>query len=85
MAHYIAIINFLKRFFSNLSGVNLIQPIVLCVIIFSFIYAIYFGITVNSSTKIVNGKSLPVVRALVALVLIFMIALVGTLLWTTHQ
>lgn len=83
VAHYIAIINFLKRFFSNLAGVNLIQPIVLCVIIFSFIYAIYFGITVNSSTKIVNGKSLPVVRALVALVLIFMIALVGTLLWTT--
>ena len=31
VAHYIAIINFLKRFFSNLAGVNLIQPIeVLC-------------------------------------------------------
>ena len=51
VAHYIAIINFLKRFFSNLAGVNLIQPIVLCVIIFSFIYAIYFVITVNSSTE----------------------------------
>ncbi|MBZ2174327.1 FtsX-like permease family protein [Schnuerera sp. xch1] len=83
VAHYMAIISFLKRFFSNLAGVNLIQPIVLCVIIFSFIYAVYFGITVNSSTKIVNGKSLPVVRALVALVFIFMITLVGTLLWTT--
>src|SRR5690554_1441588 len=83
LAHYIVIINLLKRFFSNLAGVNLTQPIVLCVIIFVFIYVVYFGITVNSSTRIVNGKTLPMVRALVAAVFIFMIALVGILLWTT--
>lgn len=83
LAHFIVIINFLKRFFSNLAGVNLIQPITLCVIIFAFVYAVYFGITVNSSTKIVNGKSLPMIRALVAAVFIFMIALIGILLCIT--
>jgi ABC-type antimicrobial peptide transport system permease subunit len=83
LSHYIVIINFLKRFFSNLAGVNLIQPIVICVILFIFVYAVYFGITVNSSTKIVNGTSLPMVRTIVAAVFVMMIALVGILLLTT--
>lgn len=55
LAHYITILNMLGRLFSSMAGVNQTLPILICTIIFILIYAVYYVITVNSTSKIING------------------------------
>lgn len=82
LAHYIVILNLLKKMISGTAGVNLTLPILACVAVFILIYAVYYIITVNSINKAVIGESAPVIRIAVFAIAIAVLALIGILIWS---
>ena len=59
LAHYLVILQLLKRLFSNMAGASLMLPILICVAVFILIYSVYYVLTVNSISRIVHGQSAP--------------------------
>ncbi|MCP1123753.1 FtsX-like permease family protein [Bacillus sp. 3103sda1] len=77
LAHYFVILNLLKRLFSNMTGTSLMLPILICVVVFILIYTVYYVLTVNSISRMVNGKSGSVVKLAVLVFVFCLLALVG--------
>ncbi len=82
LAHYLVILNLLKRLFSVMAGLNLALPIIICVATFIMIYAVYYVLTVNSITKMVNGGSTPLLRGIVIIIVLCLCVLIGALIRT---
>lgn len=83
LAHYIAILSTLRRLFGGMAGVNLALPMLVCVVIFMFIYAAYYLITVNAVTRVVTGVSAPTARFAAVALGIGVAAFIGGVLWWT--
>ncbi|WP_228441229.1 FtsX-like permease family protein [Novibacillus thermophilus] len=77
LAHYLVILQLLKRLFSNIAGISLLLPIVLCVAVFILIYAVYYILTVNSISRVINVRSAPAVRVAVVAIVLSFVSLVG--------
>lgn len=81
LAHYIVILNLLKKMFSGIAGIDLILPVFACVIVFILIYAVYYIITVNSVNKIVIGESAPAIKFATIGIMVCGFVLLGILIW----
>jgi len=81
LAHYIVILNLLKKMFSGMAGVNLTLPILVCVSAFTLIYAVYYIITVNSINKAVIGESAPMIKFATVVIGVCVLVLFGMLIW----
>lgn len=77
LAHYMVILQLLKRLFSNMAGASLLLPILICVAVFILIYMVYFVLTVNSISRIVHGKSAPVARIAAIAITVCLLVLIG--------
>lgn len=80
LAHFLVILHLLKRLFSNLAGVSLTIPVLVCVAGFIGIYAMYYVAAVNSIGKLVNGEVPRGVRGLSVLIAVVLLVLMGMIL-----
>lgn len=80
IAHYIVLFQWLKRLFGGMGSVHLSLPIMICVGVFLIIYAIYYVMTVQSSSRIILGESvrgMPSALIPNALMIVAIITIIG--------
>lgn len=81
IAHYLIILQWLKKLFASLGDVGLLMPIVICVAVFVMIYVAYYVLTVRSISNHLLSKPPRKLGAGMFVILAGFVALMGTLLF----